>query len=112
MKWFAVNCIYRIVCGEGNHSPQFNEQIRLIIADTTIEAIQKARVLAIDYNTAFENCKGENVKWDFINIGGITEIQSPSDGVEVSSKILEPESVEAYLKTLKYRTETLTELNK
>ncbi|WP_421939137.1 DUF4288 domain-containing protein [Pedobacter sp.] len=32
MRWFAVNCIFKIISGEGAHSPQFNEQTRLVVA--------------------------------------------------------------------------------
>ncbi|WP_316829806.1 DUF4288 domain-containing protein [Pedobacter aquatilis] len=112
MKWFAVNCIYQVICGEGKHSPQFNEQVRLVTAETSFEAIQKAKLLAFGYNASFENCVGEMVRWEFIAVGGITAVDEPTDGIEVSSKILEPKSVEAYLKDLKHRTKTLTELNK
>jgi len=112
MKWFAVNFIYRVTCGEGIHSPQFNEQIRLITAETIIAAINKARVLALSYNSSFKNCMGEKVIYDFIDVAGISEIEFPTDGVEVSSKVLEPESVEAYLKKLRYRVTILTKLNK
>jgi hypothetical protein len=111
MKWFAVNCIYQIICGEGKHSPQFNEQIRLIHAQSTSEAINKAKILAKGFNAPFKNCEGTSVTWTFINIGGITEIDEPADGVEVSSKILEPKSVKEYLKKLAHRNKILTETN-
>ena len=111
MKWFAVNCIYQIIFGDGLHSPQFNEQVRLIEAENIRDAITKAKQFASGYNPSFRNSEGKNVVWNFVDVGGIIEIKQPKDGVEVSSKILEPESIEAYLKNLKYRNKILTKLN-
>jgi len=111
MKWFAVNCIYQIVCGEGKHSPQFNEQTRLIHAANLVHALEKVKTQAGEYNTSFKNCEGERVIWKFIGIGSISEIDKPGDGTEVASKILEPKSVEMYLEELKHRNKLLTEIN-
>ena len=33
MNWYLAKFVYRIVCGNGNHIPQFDEQLRLITAD-------------------------------------------------------------------------------
>lgn len=108
MKWFAVNCIYQVICGEGKHAPQFNEQIRLIFSNSVIEAIAKVKLMAFSYNASFKNYEGESVKWNFIAVGGVTEIEPPKDGVEVSSKILEPKSVEYYLENVEHKNKILT----
>lgn len=111
MKWFAVNCIYQVICGDGKHSPQFNEQTRLIYAQNACEALNKAKMMASGFNAPFKSCEGKPVIWTFISIGGIIEIDEPADGVEVSSKILEPKSVKKYLKKLTHRNKILTETN-
>ena len=33
MNWFLAKIVYRIVCGKGEHTPQFDEQLRLIGAE-------------------------------------------------------------------------------
>jgi hypothetical protein len=108
MKWFAVNCIYQVICGEGKHTPQFNEQTRLIQAIGQMQALDKARLNAVNFNPPFDNCKGEKVVWKFIGVGGISAIEEPADGVEVNSSIIEPESVDQYLEELKHRNQSLT----
>ena len=30
MKWYLAKMIFRIICGEGEHTPQFDEQLRLV----------------------------------------------------------------------------------
>lgn len=108
MKWFAVNCIYQVICGEGKHAPQFNEQTRLIQAIGQIQALDKARLNAVNFNPPFENCEGEKVVWKFIGVGGISAVEELADGVEVSSSIIEPESADQYLEELKHRNQSLT----
>ncbi|MFD2584293.1 DUF4288 domain-containing protein [Pedobacter vanadiisoli] len=112
MKWFAVNCIYQVICGEGKHAPQFNEQIRLIQADGIVLALEKAKLNAVHFNPPFSNCIGDKVVWKFIGIGGILEVEEPADGVEVGSKIVEPKSVEKYLEKLEHRNQSLTNQNR
>ena len=41
MNWFMAKIVYRIICGEGDHTPQFDEQLRLIVADNEEEALKK-----------------------------------------------------------------------
>ena len=43
MKWYLAKLVYRIICGEGAHTPQFDEQLRLIYAEDDLHAFQKAR---------------------------------------------------------------------
>jgi hypothetical protein len=28
MRWFVAKIVYQIICGNGNHMPQFDEQLR------------------------------------------------------------------------------------
>ena len=32
MNWYLAKIVYRIICGQGNHTAQFDEQLRLIQA--------------------------------------------------------------------------------
>ncbi|RQO78962.1 hypothetical protein DBR40_04350 [Pedobacter sp. KBW01] len=112
MKWFAVNCIFQVICGAGKHAPQINEQTRLIQAGGQLEALDKARLNAVNFNPPFNNCKGEKVVWKFIGVGGISAVEELADGVEISSSIVEPESVDQYLEKLKHRNQSLTNQNR
>lgn len=111
MRWFAVNCIFKIISGEGAHSPQFNEQIRLVVAPDFSTALAKAKKRSNGYNKPFNNCEGQKVRWEFIGFGAIVEIAEPADGVEVNSQILEPASVTLYLEQLAHRNKILTQQN-
>lgn len=45
MNWYLTKLVYRIICGQGNHTPQFDEQLRLIEAGHSEEAYEKAVAL-------------------------------------------------------------------
>ena len=45
MSWYLTKNVYRIICGQGNHTAQFDEQLRLIEADSSQEAFEKATEL-------------------------------------------------------------------
>lgn len=96
MKWFAVKYVYQIVSGEGNHTPQFDEQVRLLLSRSISEALLKAQGLARQFQESFKNIRGEQVSWEFVGIAGLHEIETPEDGVEVTSVIHEPKDAEAF----------------
>ncbi|MEH3114146.1 DUF4288 domain-containing protein [Pedobacter terrae] len=108
MKWFAVNCIYQVICGDGKHSPQFNEQIRLIQAECIGKVLSKANLNAVHFNPSLNDCRGDKIVWKFLGVGGIAEVAELKDGVEVSSRIVEPRSVKLYLEKLAHRNKSLT----
>ncbi len=45
MNWYLTKIVYHIICGKGNHKPQFDEQLRLISAENNLHSFQKARLL-------------------------------------------------------------------
>ena len=45
MNWYIAKIVFRIITGDGNHMPQFDEQLRLINANNEEEAFEKI----IDY---------------------------------------------------------------
>lgn len=97
MKWFVVRYIYQIITGEGDHSPQFDEQLRLTVAINCDEALAKAERQAEDFHRPFRNCNGDMVNWNFICVADLYEIESPTDGAEVASVLHEPTDVNAFL---------------
>lgn len=97
MKWFIVKYMYQIIIGEGNHTPQFDEQIRLLMAFDSAEALNKAESQADGFHKPFANHNGELVTWKFICIADLNEIDQPHDGQELCSSLHEPEDVSEFL---------------
>ncbi len=96
MKWYLAKIVYRILCGDGNHTAQFDEQLRLITAATEEEAFEKATGIGRSEADTFYNNKQELVQWQFVNVPELYRLQHLIDGAEVYSRITEVDDAEGY----------------
>lgn len=103
MKWFVLRYIFQIISGDGNYASQFDEQLRLISAEDAAEAWSKGESQAANFHRPFRNCHGELVKWEFICIADLYEIETPCDGSEIASVLHEPKDMTRFLEELKRR---------
>lgn len=103
MKWYLAKLIYRIICGEGMHTPQFDEQLRLIQAENDFDALQKARAIGRQEEDQFLNDSFKPVHWKFIDITELQPITDFIDGVEIHSSIQEKKDAEHYLSDVRTR---------
>src|SRR5262245_30813018 len=99
MNWYLAKFVFRIVCGEGQHTPQFDEQLRLIAAGNKEEAFNKAREMGKKEEDTFYNSKEQLVQWQFINISELYQLSDLIDGAELYSRIEEKENADAYVYT-------------
>jgi hypothetical protein len=97
MNWYLARITYRIICGQGKHIPQFDEQLRLISAANESEALVKAKALGEAGSQVFFNNDHQLVRWQFINITDICSISEWTDGAEVYSSITEADNADAYI---------------
>ncbi|MBA3649090.1 MAG: DUF4288 domain-containing protein [Chitinophagales bacterium] len=96
MKWYLAKIIFQIICGEGKHRPQFDEQLRLIKADSQQQAYEKAKALGEQEQEIFYNKQKKPVQWKFIDAPEIYLMDQLVDGAEMYSRIQEPEQPENY----------------
>ncbi len=89
--------VFRIICGDGNHTPQFDEQIRLFYAHNQQAAFQKAETIGKAEEDCFMNIHQQPVQWKFIAITALYSIPSPADGIEIASRIKEVDDADNYL---------------
>lgn len=97
MDWYVAKVIYRVVCGDGLHTPQFDEQLMLIKADEIQWAWEKAQVLGRRGECAFQNHAREQVQWKFINVVEVVKVESMEDGMLLYSHTEESECAEDYI---------------
>ena len=97
MKWYLVKLVYQVVSGEGAHTPQFDEQLRLIRAEELDWAREKAKVLGQIGAFSFLNDRSEKVTWKFIDVVDVCEIGEIEDGAQLYSTTEEPQDVSSYL---------------
>jgi hypothetical protein len=110
MNWYLVKLIYRIICGEGKHKPQFEEQLRLISACSKEEAVHRAHLMGTKGESVFFNQQQQLVQWQFINVCEIYALESLIDGAELYSRIEETHDEFGYLSFVKARAEHLLDI--
>ncbi len=109
MNWYIATLIYRIVCADGNHTPQFDEQARLIQAEDKLEAFHKARHIGHQEEDLFYNDAEKPVRWLFADVANLIEFNAQTDGAEIFSRVHEIDHAELYLKKIKKYAATILE---
>jgi hypothetical protein len=107
MNWYLAKFVYRILCGDGNHSPQFDEQLRLIAACNQEDAFCKAQDMGKKEEESFYNQKQQLVQWQFINISELYFLSDLIDGAELYSRIEEKENADTYIYTVNKKAENI-----
>jgi hypothetical protein len=97
MNWYLGKLVFRIICGEGDHTPQFDEQLRLIAAGDKQEAFLRARKIGEASEEVLLNVKQQLVQWKFINVSELYKLNGWIDGAELYSRINETEDAENYI---------------
>jgi hypothetical protein len=88
MKWYISKIVFQIICGNGQHTAQFDEQLRLIQAADAEAAFHKATALGRSESETFYNQKEQLVQWKFIDVSDLYPL-SLIDSGELVSKIEE-----------------------
>ena len=107
MSWYLAKVIFRIICGNGGHTAQFDEQLRLIHARNENEALEKAIELGQKEQDTFFNNNQQLVQWKFINVPEIYEVSDLIEGAEIYSRIHETEDAYSYLKFVTWKADLL-----
>ncbi|MGZ5134344.1 MAG: DUF4288 domain-containing protein [Flavitalea sp.] len=97
MAWFLAKIIFRIVCGNGEHTPQFDTQLRLINADDETQAFTKARAIGEKEESAFLNQNEKLVQWKFINVCELYKLTALIDGAELYSRVQEIDDADLHI---------------
>jgi hypothetical protein len=97
MNWYISKIVFKISAENTHHTPQFDEQLRLIAADSEEQAFLKARTIGISEEDSFLNDKKNKVKWEFINVAEIVPLKNLEDGMEIYSQIHETEVAKSYI---------------
>jgi Domain of unknown function (DUF4288) len=107
MNWYLTKMVFRIICGDGNHTAQFDEQLRLIAASSKEEAFHKAQVMGIREEEMFFNNNLQLVQWQFISVSELYRLGELTDGAELYSRIEEKEDAECYLHVIQKKAEQI-----
>lgn len=106
MNWYMAKLVYQFICGSGQHTPQFNEQLRLIVAEDPLHAFYKARLIGERETAAIAN-DNLQIKWKFIDVTEIVPVDKLSDGAEVWSCMNEDTDAELYIRNTQQKATAL-----
>lgn len=111
MQWYLAKIIFRIICGNGDHTPQFDEQVRLVAAHTDQHAFDKAEEIGMQEATCFYNQQQQLVQWKFIAVTELYKMNELIDGAELFSKVQETDDAENYMQLVKHRASFVKQYN-
>ncbi len=97
MNWHICKIVFQIICGHGDHTPQFEEQWRLIMAANEDEALIKADNIGSIEEQSFYNDRRQLVQWKFMEVTELYNLSDMADGTEIFSRIEESDYPESYL---------------
>ncbi len=109
MDWYLTKLVYRIICGNGEHMAQFDEQLRLIYAEDEMHAFNKAQIIGEKEQQLFRNTKQQLVNWKFINVTELHKLDNFTDGAEIFSQIRETVDGNHYQHMVQAKSRTLSE---
>ena len=107
MDWYLVKVVFRIICGDGEHTAQFDEQLRLINATSKEEAFHKAQMLGLKEQEVFFNQQEQLVQWQFVSISELYRLDKLEDGAELYSRIEEKDNAESYMHIIHTKAEQI-----
>lgn len=103
MKWYIAKLVFQVINGDGLHTPQFDEQWRLIKADEITWAHEKARVLGWMEQGRFDAEHQKEAERKFIEVAEIQQITTMEDGVQLYSTTEKPLDANAYVDLVRIR---------
>lgn len=109
MEWYVAKIVYQVVNSNKSHTPQIDEQYKLIQSDDRSWAWEKANILGKLGECRLEGIKEASVQWKFINVVDLIEIGELKDGVELFSGTDEPENIEEYMAVSELRAKRIME---
>ena len=107
MNWYLTKMVFRIICGDGNHTAQFDEQLRLVTATSKEEAFHKAQLMGMKEEEMFFNSQLQLVQWLFISVSELYQLNELIDGAEVYSRIEERENADSYMHIIHKKAEQI-----
>jgi hypothetical protein len=107
MNWYLAKVIFQVICGNGNHTAQFDEQLRLVEAGDEQEAFYKAQQIGVQEADAFLNNRQQLVQWKFIDVCELYPLSNLIDGAEIYSRITEVDDAAQYADTIHRKADVL-----
>ncbi len=104
MNWYLAKMVFQIICGNGKHTAQFEEQLRLIHAADASAAVEKATALGRQEEQPFLNHTQQTICWKLIAVTDVYPFTAELDGAEIYSRISEEEQPASFIHSMQLRS--------
>lgn len=98
MNSYLAKLVFNIRIDNGTDNKQFDEQTRLIEANSIEAAFLKARALGKNHEESFVNRESHLVEWKFIDVAELYALNGAKDGDEIYSTTHESENAGSFIK--------------
>lgn len=96
MEWFLAKLVYRFQPAGNDHQVQFDEQLRLVLAEDNLHAFHKAQQIGQKEELIADEQSPHQINWVFMDVTEIYPLHKMMDGAEVLSQINQPADKERY----------------
>jgi hypothetical protein len=103
MNWYCTKLIFNITINQTENCKQFDEQLRLVAANTPTEAYFKAKLIGENEQVSFVNNNNDDLQWQFIDVSEVNLLTEVKDGMQLYSTTFETKDSEAYIQNIKLR---------
>lgn len=107
MNWYMVKLVFRILCGDGQHPAQFDEQWRMLRAEDPRSALKRAYDLGEQEGTVFMNHQDVRIQWRFLGVVAMKSLDLQQEHLELCSCTQEPDDELTYLSKLRRQASAL-----
>ncbi|HEY8399107.1 MAG TPA: DUF4288 domain-containing protein [Flavihumibacter sp.] len=101
MSYYLAKLCYEIICGDGAHTPQFEEQIRLLESENCRQAIEAAYEIGQNEAHVLQQDGCLRVEWKFLGVTELLTLHPMAHGAELYQahrEIAYPEGYRNYVK--------------
>jgi hypothetical protein len=107
MSYYLAKLCYEIICGDGSHTPQFEEQIRLLESVSRQEALVAAKEIGYQELLVWQYGNNTRVEWKFLGITELIRLPALAHGAELYQSHREIEYADGYRNFVKDKTNQL-----
>lgn len=100
MNWYITKVVFKVSEKDSPETGHFDEQLRLVAADSKEEAFMKARTLGLSEEDLSYYETKKPAAWEFINVSEVIPLQNLNDGIALYSRIHKTKETGAYITTI------------
>ncbi len=108
MNWYIAKIVFNIDVNDGENQKQFDEQLRLIAAQSKPEAYFKASTIGKTEEENFVSANKKSIAWRFIDVAELHEVSEMKDCMEIYSTTLETNHPDYFIQNTKLRAQQLS----